>query len=365
MKQLTLATILLMFLYASCQNNKTFSITGVVPNTDSGAVRLLESGGSFLDSKEYKLKNNHFEFEGTLDFPEKFALIYEENGPKGTYKAFRFFIDPGLKIKIVLYPDSVESSEIKGGKTDQEFRKVQSILDKEYLSRMTDLMNLYNLSTNDSLKQDSILKIGEKINVEIQNWKLGYIKSNPSSMISTNLLYELLFHIPDKTVEDHFKLLDKNYSKSRYYKSIEKYLSILPGNHFIDFTLADSSRINRKFSDLAENKVTLIDFWASWCKPCRVQNESLVKIYDHFKNQGFEIVGVSIDRDTSLFKSTIVEDKMTWVNLIDIISQESVSKTYRSNTIPANFLIDNKGIIIAKDVPVDKLYSKLDSLLKL
>jgi peroxiredoxin len=364
MRQLTITTILLMFLYASCQNDKTFSIIGIVPNTDSGAVRLIESGGSFLDSKECKLKNNNFKFEGSLDFPEKFALIYEEKGPKGTYKAFRFFIDPGSKIKIVLYPDSVESSEIKGGKTDQEFRKVQSILEKNYLSRMTYLMNIYNLSANDSIKQDSILKINEKINIEIQNWKLGYIKSNPSSMISTNLLHELLFYIPDKTVEDHFKLLDKNYSKSRYYKSIEKYLSILPGNHFIDFTLADSSRINRKFSELANNKVTLIDFWASWCKPCRVQNGTLVKIYNQFKDRDFEIVGVSIDRDTLDFKNTIIQDKMNWVNLLDIIGQESVHNTYRSNTIPSNVLINQKGIIIAKDIPVDKLYNKLDSLLK-
>jgi len=365
MKQLIIILTFLITMITSCKNDKSFKISGIVPNTDSGAVRLLQLGESFFDSKEFKLKDSKFEFDGTLDYPEEFNIIYEKSGSSSTFQSFKFFVDPGSKIRIILYPDSIKSSKITGGQTNEEYLRVESLLESKFQSQLIKLENLYNMSSADSKKQDSILKVADIINKDIQNWKLDYIKSNIGSIVSANLLFGLLYDIPDKTIKDYFKLLDKKLENSKYFKSVEKYLSVLPGNHFVDFDLVDSSRTSRKFSELSKNKVTLIDFWASWCNPCRIQNKSLVKIYDQFHKQGFEIVGVSIDRDTSLFKSTIVKDKMTWVNLIDVTSQESVSKTYRSNNIPANFLIDNKGIIIAKDVPINKLYSKIDSLLKL
>ncbi len=365
MRQLTLLLILIATITISCENDKSFNIYGTVPDTDSGTVRLLQFGESFQDSKTCKIRDNHFQFEGILYDPEEFNIAYEKDDPSGSFKTFRFFVDPGSNIKITLYPDSIMSSKIRGGKSDKEFRNVQSVLDEKYLLNIAALEKEYERFSNDSFKQDSILKITEIIKTDIQNWKLDFISSNPGSIISAYFLYELRPYLSDKTIKDHFNNLDEKLSNSKYYKSIETYLSVLPGNRFTDFELPDSSGNTRRFSELAENKVTLLDFWASWCKPCRAQNKYLVKIYSQFKDQGFEIIGVSSDSDPSLFRKAIVTDDMIWINLIDRTDVGAVNQIYRSYNIPSNLLIDKRGIIIARDVPIENLWNAIDSLLKI
>jgi thiol-disulfide isomerase/thioredoxin len=364
MKQITFCIILLILLLPSCSDETTFIIEGTSPAINKGSVRLLQMGESFFDSKTCLIKDNKFRFEGLLKSPENFQIIYEKNGPEGNFIPFDFFVDPGSKISIILYPDSITKSQIKSGKSDKEYRQIASMNEK-YRLKQELLKQEYERSTSDTIAQSIILQQNDSIMAESQKWKIDYIKLNPNSLISIYLLYELHLALPEKVVSDCFKLLNINLSESKYYEAIQTYLNVTPGNHFTDFILPDSSRNLRVFSDLSKNKVTLIDFWASWCSPCREQNRKLVQIYKQYKDKGFEIVGVSIDRDTSLFIKTIVDDKMVWVNLLDRIDQKAASKIYRSTVIPSNLLIDRKGTIVAKDVPIDKLLLKIDSLVKL
>ena len=119
-----------------------------------------------------------------------------------------------------------------------------------------------------------------------------------------------------------------------------------------------------KLSDL-KGKLVLIDFWASWCGPCRKSNPKLVRLYDKYKNLGFEIFGVSIDESKADWKKAINKDKLQWKQVINNKGWEgSVPQIWKIEQIPTSYLIDKSGNIIAIDLPVNELENKIADLLK-
>ncbi|MCD0489183.1 TlpA family protein disulfide reductase [Pedobacter sp. MC2016-14] len=132
-----------------------------------------------------------------------------------------------------------------------------------------------------------------------------------------------------------------------------------------DFMMADTSGkvIDSKVITSA-SKYTFVDFWASWCIPCRAQGRALIPLYHKYRSKGFDVIGVSLDTDIKAWKKAIEADKYIWTNLSDLKGFESdMSKRYRITAIPRNFLIDNKGVIVARDLHGSELEAKLFELL--
>jgi peroxiredoxin len=124
----------------------------------------------------------------------------------------------------------------------------------------------------------------------------------------------------------------------------------------------DGNLVN--LSDL-KGKVVLVDFWASWCGPCRYNNPRLIKLYQKYHEKGLEILGVSVDNTSANWKEAIKEDRLEWVQVNDNKGWDgSVAKTYNVNAIPASFLIDKEGVIRAIDMEGRALETKIKSLLK-
>ena len=116
----------------------------------------------------------------------------------------------------------------------------------------------------------------------------------------------------------------------------------------------------------SKNKYTFIDFWASWCMPCRSQGRELIPMYNTYKSQGFDVIGVSLDTDAKAWKKAIQADGYTWTNLSDLKGFESaLSKKYNITAIPRNLLIDQKGNIVAVDLHGKELEAKLAELFKI
>lgn len=110
-------------------------------------------------------------------------------------------------------------------------------------------------------------------------------------------------------------------------------------------------------------KVVLIDFWASWCRPCRIENPNVVKAYQKYKGEGFEIYGVSLDKSQDAWVKAIQQDELNWINVSDLGGWNSAgAATYGVRSIPANFLIDENGIIIAKGLRGANLHAELQKL---
>ena len=138
------------------------------------------------------------------------------------------------------------------------------------------------------------------------------------------------------------------------------------GNKYIDFKLSGIQGNNVAVSDyVAKNKYTLVDFWASWCPPCRAEMPTIVKAYADFHSQGFEVVGVSLDNNRDSWVISIEQLGMTWPQMSDLKGWKCAgAELYYIRSIPANILVDQQGIIVAKDLRGEGLLSKLAELMK-
>lgn len=131
----------------------------------------------------------------------------------------------------------------------------------------------------------------------------------------------------------------------------------------MDFSQTDAKNNLVKLSDF-HGKIVLLEFWGSWCGPCRESNPELVKIYNEFKNRGFEILGVGAETSRDVWLKAIEKDKLTWTNITDLKGDKNtVALMYGVSYYPTNFLIDKKGNIIARDLQGDKLRKMLKQIL--
>lgn len=133
-----------------------------------------------------------------------------------------------------------------------------------------------------------------------------------------------------------------------------------------DFTMPDTEgKVISSKNITTKNKYTFIDFWASWCTPCRKQGRELIPMYNTYKSKGFEVIAVSLDTDAIAWKKAIEADGYAWTNLSDLNGFESaISKKYNITAIPRNLLIDQKGNIVAMDLHGEELEAKLTELFK-
>jgi peroxiredoxin len=281
----------------------------------------------------------------------------------------KFYIDTGNAfIHINGNADSISHIRVTGSKPQDEYEL--------YSTSVEDAFNRY-----DALYDDSVYKSGHKdknaeaiwghkrseILSEIDEKRKEFILAHPSSIVSVSL-------IEDASNKDDFYSVDSLYKSLSLYarqtnagKRIAKKLEVLKrsavGQPFIDFVQADTSGHPIRLSDY-KGKYVLLDFWASWCHPCRAENPNILSAYNLYKNENFTVLAVSLDEDLNKWKKAIEEDKMPWQQVSDLKGfKNSVAKTYGISAIPCNFLIDPKGIILAKDLRDVTLKNKLAEVL--
>ena len=130
-----------------------------------------------------------------------------------------------------------------------------------------------------------------------------------------------------------------------------------------DFTLKSQNGDNLKLSEL-RGKVILINFWASWCGPCRMENPHVVELYNHYHDKGLNIIGVSLDKDEAKWKEAIAKDGLTWNHISNLkFWADPIAEKYNVKAIPATFIVDANGVIIAKDLRGAELDAKIKELL--
>jgi peroxiredoxin len=158
----------------------------------------------------------------------------------------------------------------------------------------------------------------------------------------------------------------KNVKRSNYYEHLNKLYesikNVAIGQPAPNFKIQDS---NKKWVHLSDfkGKFVLIDFWASWCAPCRASNPELVKVYEAFQNRNFIILGISVDKDKKRWLDAIEKDRLPWINVFNLKGWDEVSNLYGVKAVPQNFLIDPEGIIIDKNIEVEEIMDKLDKVL--
>ena len=215
---------------------------------------------------------------------------------------------------------------------------------------------------------DSLEKAYDILDIEHKKIVTDYVRAHPSSYISSFEIYRNFSYNPDANQLDSlYKELDASVQSTYFGRKINDILRkaklTAVGQSAPDFTSADA---NGKSVSLAsfKGKYVLIDFWASWCGPCRRENPAVVKAYHQFHDKGFDILGVSLDDTRADWLEAIKKDDLSWTQASDLKGwKNDAAIEYGIQGIPMNFLLNPEGKIIAKGLRGEDLAKKLQEVL--
>jgi len=175
------------------------------------------------------------------------------------------------------------------------------------------------------------------------------------------------YRLSPEEITKNISLLDKSQQNSTYVKELQELVKVLNGlqvgKKAPDFVSQDPEGKSIRFSENLKG-YTLVDFWASWCGPCRRENPNIVAAYKEYHDKGFNIIGISLDKKKENWVKGIQDDHLDWLHVSDLLFWNSaIAKLYGVRAIPANYLVDSKGIIVARNLHGDELQTTLKSLL--
>lgn len=344
-----------LFLTQSIFAQKSFEIKANIANAPENAMAMILYMGGKSQFDTARIHKGIFSFKGELDKPMQAALyiVYKDKSAhaKGETKNINLYIDPGTT---TITGEDLLTATITGGPTQKEFTTLssswQAIGWKEG--------NPYNEVV--SLKKDSA--------------SLNFINQHPSSEVSVWAMEQLAK--PDylaghrQRVKEAYQKMDTAWQHSKRGATIAmmiKRAGVLGiGMPAIYFESTDTSGHKVKLSDF-KGKYVLVDFWASWCKPCRAENPNVLKNYEKYKDKNFTIIGVSLDdaKAEDKWKEAVRKDGLPWTQVSDLEGWKSkIATDYQVNSIPINYLIDPNGKIIAVGLRGEEMDPTLEKLLK-
>jgi peroxiredoxin len=363
------AITLVLFIAASCSTNGTLSgnqaVSGKIENGTSGSLltleHLLPTQATIVDSAIVN-EDGEFVFE---------KVKIEEIGFYRIKQSDKNFItvilDPADQLVIETGPElGVSPYTVSGSEESARLTILNVKMAKVFMAR--DSLNV--IYQNNPGNQDVLMQIQQvfgEITERNTEFTRSFIREKPNSFTCFAAAEQL---DPEKDKE-LFMLLDaelgKKYGESVYYqefhKVIVKFTSLSVGSLAPDIILPDANGNPTKLSDL-RGKVVLVDFWASWCRPCRLENPNVVSAYNKYHAKGFEVFGVSLDQDRDKWLEAIETDGLVWTQVSDLMFWNSaVVKLYDIKGIPFAVLLDKEGKIIAKNLRGQELDNKLAEIL--
>ena len=359
-------TISLIFLSCSTPTNE-FTIRGSIDLNDGIMVyRIIADANQqplVIDSTA--VINGSFKMTGMIDSPDmNFFSVQTIQGN------FPFVVEPG-EIKISLYKDSLMNSKALGTVSNDAFMKYKSET-KIFVNSMNGIGNELQQA---NISRDTLLAADLRdqymdVQNQIKDYETRFIKNNPDSFVSLLILerFKMTKQISNEDAKPIFDNLTSRIKKSKTGVRLEGALNVPKPPAEVGQIAPDFEGPGPKgqLVKLKDNlgKITILDFWASWCRPCRVENPNLVRTYNKFKENGLSIVGVSLDKSKSNWIKAIEDDGLQWTHVSNLqYWNDPIAKAYQVRGIPATFILDQNGKIIAKNLRGPALEKKIEELL--
>jgi peroxiredoxin len=388
MKKITLF-LAAAVLVVSCKNlaENEFEITGDVDASMDGKNVILEKQGplGFTPIDTVKVEGGKFVFKDTTSAPSIHFISFE-----GKQDKLNFILEPGA-IDIKIDKDTLYKSTTGGTFNNDKLEEFKQISFEMYKkSQKFEKANTAKRQTaaqaNDTVTLNKLGKEYKAITAEWEGKLVDFVKKNPKAYCNVIILGQIaqmgLKQMDDiKALFNGFDPIVKNSKEGKqiadYFAKMDKEKSVIPepqaeagaeagvkvGDVAPDFTAPtpDGKSLSLK---QALGKVTIIDFWASWCKPCRAENPNVVALYNELHGKGLNIIGVSLDKEAGAWKKAIADDKLTWNHISNLkFWDDAIAKQYGVTGIPATFILDAAGKVVAKDLRGAELKAKVQELL--
>jgi len=360
MNKLLLA-IVMIILHIGCNADK-YTVKGTY--SDGEVLYLAEYQDEktvFVDSSF--VENGKFSFEGTVDKP-KYCGVFLKTG-KGNQPLVDFYLENtsfliDLKTRKVTTDGFCEKLGNKFNAIDSKIVTLSEPLVEKFEVLVSNRDNITKLEYKKSIKE--ISKEFDFLKGKLMKEKIALMQANPSSIVSAQRLKKSYKKMNIKDAKEVAYSFVGDALNSEVIKNLKDKIAIdektAIGVMAPDFTLNNTEGKSVSVSSF-KGKMLVIDFWASWCRPCRKETKNLVKLYNKYHNQGLEILSVSLDSSKDSWIKAIKNDGMIWNNVLLDSKKEELQKIYGFNTIPCIFLLDRNGNVIAKNLMGAELDEKI------
>jgi len=349
-----------------------FVLNGKVSGVDGKNIILKKQDDSLgpINVDTVKIVDGKFEFKGKVAETEMFGLQIEND------RNISPFIGEAGEIEIEIVKDSISQNKLSGTFNNEnfaEYAKVSAKLTQKLAEEWKKDQPAFLLAQNskDTAKIREIRVKMEGLQAEVNNGIKKWARENPKAFVSVFIIGNgLRVFEPDiEEIETMFNNLDPEVKKTKSAKAlanqIKQFKQVEVGRRAPEFSAKtpDGKEVSLKES---RGKVTLIDFWASWCGPCRKANPELVTLYKELHPKGLNIIGVSLDKpgQADRWKEAIAKDGLAWTQISNLKEWEDpIAMRYGVKAIPSSFVVNQYGIIVAKDLHGEELKKKINEWL--
>lgn len=362
-----LLVIVCLFYAVTCigQASFTYTIKGHLQGMGNDTLFLsILSGEQKPASIMVPAKNDYFSYSGTATQPS--FVWAQTTGKRGANGNFTFFIEEG-NIIIDGNNEDLTHTKVAGTPNNDDYNYALGIMNGYYDRRQLVQQKLRPLTDKSTAEYKKAMHEIGMLTDSVALFQNDYVATRPNSLASGILLMLIADNIPVSRLETYYNNLGDDVKQLAMLdkmptKIAGKKRSVI-GSIAPDFTMND---VNGKPVTLSKyrGKYVLLDFWASWCVPCRQDNAYLKAAYKKYKDKDFTIISVSVDENGNSWKQAVAKDQLTWTQISDLKKPNKVAELYGVQPIPDNFLNDPQGEIIERGLHGENLIKQLDILFK-